>query len=205
MIKNIIFDIGNVLGKFRWDELLEELQITGETFEQVANATVRNSKWWNEFDRSELSDEEIIAGCVACAPNYEKEIRLLFENCATFVREYSYSKDWIVKLKERGYKVYLLSNYARTAFEGIKNNFQFYPIVDGEVISYQINIVKPDVRIYETLLEKYSLKAEECVFLDDREENIEAAKKLGFHGIVFTSKEEAEVALEKIIEMQKLL
>ena len=203
MIKNIIFDIGNVLGKFRWDELLEELQITGETFEQVANATVRNSKWWNEFDRSVLSDEEIIAGCVACASTYEKEIRLLFENCAKFVREYSYSKDWIVQLKQEGYKVYLLSNYAKTAFEGIKNNFQFYPMVDGEVISYQVHLIKPDVRIYQTLLEKYSLKAEECVFLDDREENIEAAKTLGFHGIVFTSKEEAEVELEEIIKAQK--
>ena len=200
MIKNIIFDIGNVLGKFRWDELLEELQITGETFEQVANATVRNSKWWNEFDRSELSDEEIIAGCVACAPMYEKEIRLLFENCATFVREYSYSKDWIIELKQKGYKVYLLSNYGKTAFEGIKNNFQFYPIVDGEVISYQVKLVKPEEKIYKTLLEKYSLKAEECVFLDDREENIEAAKKLGFHGIVFTSKEKAEKELETILK-----
>ena len=203
MIKNIVFDIGNVLGKFRWDELLEELQITGETFEQVANATVRNSKWWNEFDRSAFSDEEIIAGCVASAPVYEKEIRLLFEHCAKFVREYSYSKDWIVQLKQQGYKVYLLSNYAKTAFEGIKNNFQFYPIVDGEVISYQVHLIKPDARIYQTLLEKYSLKAEECVFLDDREENIVAAKKLGFHGIVFTSKEVAEVELEEIIKAQK--
>lgn len=203
MIKNIIFDIGNVLAKFQWAELLEELQITGEAFEQVANATVRNSNMWNEFDRSELSDKEIIEGCIQYAPNYEKEIRLLFEHCGRFVKEYAYSKDWIIELKEKGYHVYLLSNYAKTAFEAAKDTLQFYPFVDGEVISYQVKMIKPDARIYQILLEKYSLKAEECVFLDDRPENIEGAKKLGFYGIVFTSKEEAEVKLEEIIKTQK--
>lgn len=203
MIKNIIFDIGNVLASFRWADLLKELGITGEAFEQVANATVRNSKIWNEFDKSELSDAEIIATCIQYAPNYEKEIRLLFENTGRIVKEYSYAKDWVKELKEKGYKVYLLSNYGRTAFESVRDTLQFLPFVDGGVISYEVKIIKPEKEIYQALLEKYSLKAEECVFLDDRAENIEAAQQLGFQGIVFTSKEMAEVELEKIIEAQK--
>ncbi len=65
MIKNIIFDIGNVLAQFRWQKLFKELGFEGEVFEQVADATVRGP-WWPEYDRSRLSDPEIWEHC--CVP-----------------------------------------------------------------------------------------------------------------------------------------
>lgn len=202
MITNIVFDIGNVLASFRWKDLFKELGFTGEAFERIAAATVLHPTMWNEFDRSLMSDEEIITKCIERAPEYEKEIRLLFDTTAGLVEEYPYSYEWIRSLKEQGYKVYLLSNYGKTSFEAARDNqrLSFLPLVDGAVISYEVQIVKPEPGIYEALLTKYGLKAEECLFLDDRADNIEAAKQLGFHGIVVESYDQAVTELKKMLK-----
>lgn len=199
MIKNIIFDIGDVLVKFRWKELLQDdLGITGEDFERVADATVRDAKMWGEFDRSLLEDEVIIQRCIEKAPEYEKEILSLFAHIKDIVREFPYSEGWVKDLKERGFHIYLLSNYGKTAFEASKDQLGFTSVVDGAVISYQVKKVKPEPEIYEALLNKYSLNPDECVFFDDREENIKAALNFGIHGIVFKNKEQAEQALREL-------
>lgn len=202
MIKNIIFDIGNVLASFRWKELFKDLGYTGEKFDRIAAATVLHPTMWNEFDRSLMSDEEIIAKCVERAPEYEQEIRLIFTKTELLIEEYTYSYNWIQNLKEQGFKIYLLSNYGKTSFEAARDNgrLSFLPVVDGGVISYEVQIVKPEPAIYKKLLEKYNLAAEECVFLDDKTENIEAAKALGFHGIVVESYEQASEALIKLLK-----
>ena len=79
MVKNIIFDIGNVLAAFRWQKLFKELGFTGEVFDRVRDATV-GGPWWIEYDRSRLSDAEIIDNCCALAPGHEKEVRSVFEH-----------------------------------------------------------------------------------------------------------------------------
>lgn len=201
MISNIIFDIGNVLASFRWKDLFQEMGFTGEKFERIAAATVLHPTMWNEFDRSLMSDEAIITKCIERAPEYEQEIRLLFSKTELLVEEYTYSKGWIEHLKAQGHKVYLLSNYGKTSFEAARDHgrLSFLPLVDGGVISYEVQMVKPEPGIYQALLEKYSLKAEECVFLDDRAENIEAAKALGFQGIVVEDYEQAKLKLEHVL------
>jgi len=202
MINTIIFDIGNVLASFRWADLFHDLGFNGEKFERIAAATVLHPTMWNEFDRSLMSDEEIIAKCIERAPEYEQEIRLLFSKTELLVEEYTYSADWIRSLKDRGYRVYLLSNYGKTSFEAArdKGRLSFLPLVNGGVISYEVRIVKPEPGIYQALLAKYNLNAAECVFLDDKAENVEAAKKLGFHGIVVESEKQAKDMLNEILE-----
>ena len=76
----------------------------------------------------------------------------------------------------------------------------FMPLIDGGVISYEVKSVKPEPGIYEALIEKYDLVPEECVFLDDRPDNVEAAKKKGFHGIVAEGYEQASEALNNILK-----
>lgn len=205
MISSIVFDIGNVLASFRWKDLFGELGFSGEAFERIAAATVLHPTMWNEFDRSLMSDEEIIDRCIKRAPEYEREIRMLFATTAGLVEEYSYSYEWIKSLKEQGYKVYLLSNYGKTSFEAArdKGRLSFLPLVDGGVISYEVKLVKPEPGIYQALLDKYKLKAEECVFLDDRAENIAAAEALGFYGIVVESYEQAKEKLDECLGVHK--
>lgn len=202
MIRNIIFDIGNVLACFRWRDLFAELGFTGEKFDRIAAATILHPTMWPEFDRSLMSDEEIIASCIARAPEYEEEIRMIFERTELLVEEYPYSYGWIKELKERGYKIYLLSNYGKTSFEAAVNHgrLSFLPLIDGKMISYEVKIVKPEPGIYEALIKKYNLLPQECVFLDDREDNVEAAVKMGFQGIVVEAYEQASEALNDLLK-----
>ena len=194
MIKNIIFDIGNVLGKFRWPQLFKELGYTGEVFDIVADATTRGP-WWAEFDRSLMSDEEVIANCCAMAPAYEKEIRAVFDNLENICWEYDYAREWIYQIKAAGYKVYLLSNYGKTCFEYAKK-FSFMELADGAVISYEVQEVKPDRGIFKALEDKYGIIPEESIFLDDSPANIKAAKSYGYHGIIFQNQATAIKKLE---------
>lgn len=100
---------------------------------------------------------------------------------------YEYAERWMKRLKEQGYKIYLLSNYGRTAFNMSKPQFTFLKYVDGGVISYQVEITKPDDRIYMILCQKYGISPNEAVFIDDNKNNLEAADKLGFNTVLHES------------------
>lgn len=200
MIKNIIFDIGNVLVEFRPEKVFLEIGVSPEKIEGLANATVY-SPLWPELDRGIMREEDVFQKMKEASPEYAKEIGLISEKAIEeLVHCFDYSADWLKGLQERGYKVFLLSNYPKSFFElHSKKHFSFLPYIDGKVVSAYVNLIKPDIRIYETLLNKYNLKPEECVFLDDREENVEGAEKAGIHGIQFLSYDDANRKLEQML------
>lgn len=197
MIRNIIFDVGNVLVEYSWERMLQALHITGEAYDAVAKATAL-SPMWNELDRSFLSDEEILQGFINNAPEYEREIRLVWDNIPESIHCYDYSVEWVRKFRKKGYKTYILSNYSKRGYEVTKQELPFVADMDGVLFSYEVKLVKPEPEIYQTLLEKFQLKPEECVFLDDNEKNIVAAREAGIHAIHFKNKEQAEEELEKL-------
>lgn len=197
MIRNIIFDVGNVLVEYNWKKMLEASDITEEAYDIVAKATAL-SPLWNELDRSLLSDEEILQGFIDSAPEYEREIRQVWDNFPQSVRCYSYSVPWVRQFKEKGYKTYILSNYSRRGVELTRQELPFVEDMDGVVFSYEVKLVKPEPEIYQALLEKYRLKPEECVFMDDNEKNVIAAREAGIQAILFRNKEQAEIELEKL-------
>lgn len=182
MIKNVIFDLGNVLLDFNWRRLLERLGYEGETLEHIADATVRDNAW-NEFDRSALSDEEILASFIANAPELEKEITNFFEHIGGVVEKYAYADEWVDSLKKKGYGVYILSNYPRRTYMQAREQLDFVDRADGAVFSFEVGMIKPELAIYKFLLDKYKLQANECVFIDDKEENLVPARELGITGI----------------------
>lgn len=194
MIKNVIFDIGQVLAHFRWREYIEDLGITGDDGERVARATVLGP-YWDEVDRGVMTTQEIIEKCVELDSDKEDLIRLFYKDRRQLVTEYDYSADWITELKNKGYKVYLLSNFGEENFKYICSVYKFLGLEDGRVISYEEKCVKPEPRIYEILLERYSLKPEECVFIDDTLRNIEGAQKFGIKTVHFKSYEQARADL----------
>lgn len=197
MIRNIIFDVGNVLVEYSWERMLKALNITGEAYNAVAKATAL-SPMWNELDRSLLRDEEILQRFIGNAPEYEREIRLVWDNIPESIHCYPYSVSWVKKWKKKGYKTYILSNYSKRAFEMTRQELPFMEDMDGSIFSFEVKLVKPEPEIYQALFEKYQLKPEECVFMDDNEKNVIAARKAGMHAIWFRSKEQAELELGKI-------
>ncbi|MCQ2506950.1 MAG: HAD family phosphatase [Lachnospiraceae bacterium] len=199
-IKNIVLDIGNVLGHFCWEKVFTDIMgIKGEEFERLADCTVR-SDMWSELDKSLLSDEQVMENCIKLDKSQEKNIREFFTHLGEVVIDFDYSRKWINELKQEGFKVYILSNYGKTSFTSCRErgNLSFIEDVDGAVISYEVKLCKPDVEIYEALLSKYDLKAEECLFFDDLIKNVEGARKAGMKAKLFTTYEAAREVIAGI-------
>jgi len=185
MIHSVIFDIGMVLVNFCWQDMLKELGFEGETFEKVADATMRNPLW-QDFDRGTWPTDELIRRFVSNAPEYKNEIETVFQNMDKIVTLYDYSMDWIRQLKADGYQVYILSNIPeRVHLDNLEDKLRFLKEVDGAVLSYQEKLLKPERRIYEVLCERYGITPEQAVFFDDKLENVEAAREFGLNAIQF--------------------
>ena len=200
MIKNVIFDIGNVLVDFRWRDLMEDLKLSKEVKEEFQH-TVFGSKWWGELDHGIYEESEIVEKFREENKNYLEDFNLVWDNRDKLVEPYAYCVTWIEHLKACGLNVYLLSNYPRDVFALHANagSFPFLDKVDGKVVSGFVKMVKPNADIYEHLMKEYQLEASECVFIDDREENIETARMLGMKGIVFKTYEQADADLNKML------
>lgn len=199
MIKNIILDVGRVLVAWKPKETMKEkLGFSEETVNDLAKALFESGVW-NEADRGVLSNDEFLALAISRAPEYEKEIRLFWDNVDKAIWQLPYAGEWIRTMKKAGYQVYILSNYGSWTYDKTREAvLNFLEEVDGAIFSYQVKQIKPNPEIFQSLFEKYSLQAEECVFLDDLPANIEGAKAVGMQGIVFTDLEEALVELEKL-------
>ena len=199
MIKNIIFDVGNVLVSYDPDACMEALGFDEKTRDAV-NAAVFRNPIWDESDRGVLSPEELLERFIANAPEYADEIRLARNSAVRMHDLLPYAVDWVKNLKERGYHLYILSNFSKYAQEACAYKMEFLPYMDGVVFSYECKMIKPEPYIYQYLLDTYHLNPDECVFLDDREVNIEAAHKAGMHGIVFRNYEQGSAALEQLLK-----
>ena len=201
MIKTVIFDIGNVLVHFRWRELYVELGYTGEKFERIADATVRNP-WWEEFDKGLMTTEEVIDRFAERAPEYRTEISEIYEpkNLGELVRLYDYAIPWIQELKADGYRVCILSNWSKPAYDAnLDTNLRFLSEVDGALMSFQEGIIKPDRKIYELICSRYDIDPKEAVFLDDNAANIEGARAFGLNAIHFKNYEQAKRELDAML------
>ncbi len=199
MINTVIFDIGMVLVYFRWKELFADLGFEGEKFDIIADATVHNP-WWNEFDKGGMTIEEIVDKYAEKAPQYKDDIAKIYEHNDEFVTLYDYAIPWIQELKERGYKVYILSNWSEPVYEANKDtHLRFMKYVDGAVMSYREGIIKPAREIYQLICDRYDIDPKCAVFLDDNAANIEGARAFGLNAIHFKNYEQAKQELEEML------
>lgn len=196
MIKNIIFDVGKVLVCFEPEQHLKNLGYD-KTTQQAVMQAMFSHPLWNENDRGVMSDEELLTAFTANAPAYAKELREAFEKIEGTIELLPHTMEWVKGLKSRGYHLYILSNYGEYTYRQTEHKLKFLPYMDGTIFSYKYKVIKPEKEIYQLLLEKFHLNAEECVFIDDKLENVEAAKNAGMKAIQFLNYEQANSELEK--------
>lgn len=199
MIKAVIFDIGNVLTDFAWKEMYKEKGLGGGTFDRVAKATVQ-SPYWCELDRGIMTFSEVMDKFVSLDIEMEDEIRRVLADMHGIVTGRSYAVPWVCSLKEQGLQVYVLSNFSEKIWKECLDALEFYEFTDGGIISYKEHLIKPDQAVYQLLLERYGLCADECVFIDDLEENVKAARLCGINGIVFKNYEQAKKELNDMLK-----
>ena len=183
--KNIIFDVGDVLVNFRYRDYMRDLGFSEETVEFLKDHMIFTD-FWEEMDCGKKDVDEASEYFCKLYPELASQITLFWKNIKPIVAEYDYAKPLIMKMKELGYKVFLLSNYPSKLSDIHWPQFSFLPEVDGYLISAKVGLMKPDPAFFRMLMDRYRLKPEECVFVDDNANNIEAAKKLGWTSILFT-------------------
>lgn len=196
-IKTVIFDIGNVLADFCWEKFYRSFGYSDELFKRLAKATVYDDMW-NQLDKGVLSEEDMLSIFIHNDPGIEQEIRTIFKNINGIIEVYDYTTDWIHELQNKGYQVLILSNFSEKCYRECGSKMDFVKEADGAVISYIERKIKPDDEMYELILNRYHLNPEECVFLDDKPENVAAAEKFGIHGIVFKSREDALAKMQAL-------
>ena len=203
MIRNIIFDIGNVLVDYCWQEHIAGYGFLGGMARRIGKAMME-SPVWNELDRGLWTNEELLAGFIRNDPELEQEIRLVFSDLSTLVKEREGSRGWLRALKKEGFWLYYLSNYSARAKNEAAGQITFLEEMDGGIMSYREGLIKPDPAIYRLLLERYGLNAQECVFLDDSPANVEAAVRLGIRGIQVKSQEQAMRDLQELLRKENV-
>lgn len=185
MIKNVIFDMGNVLFRYNPEIPLNEFTEDEEGKNYIRNELFRGPEWI-ERDRGVITVEEQIESVKKRIPEkyYESLKRCAYE-WTICMKPIEGSREFFDEVRNKGYKVYLLSNACDNIFTYFE---RFAPIemFDGMLVSYQIKKIKPEHEIYVYLLNKYGLAADECIFIDDLESNTQAAKDVGMKAVTFT-------------------
>jgi len=181
MIRNIIFDLGNVLISFHPSEYLEKNNYP-LIKRQIILSDVFWSKEWLLLDNGDLTPGEAI-DCIAEKSSLTKqEIALIFNKRTAIM----FSLDDTIKilpgLKEEGYMLYYLSNFPADIFDEVKRGYTLFEYFDGGIISADVHFSKPDPAIFNVFLEKYDLRTYECFYIDDIEENVIVAESIGMTG-----------------------
>lgn len=187
MIKNLIFDVGNVLLEYRWNQMLMDYGLTEEEC-KVAGPRIFDNEIWYHLDLG-VPIKEVIEVYRVTLPEYAEVIEWFLTHADLMPIRRLDVWEKVRLLKEKGYQIYILSNYSREMIDIHTKGAEIWDYANGSVVSADCGLLKPNKEIYELLLSKYNLKAEECVFFDDKEENTAAAEKIGIKSYTITSKE----------------
>ena len=197
MIKNVIFDIGDVLVDFRWPDMLRDYNVPEEDIYLIAKRWL-STPIWDELDLGLVPEAEAIEHARAALGDKAHYVDLFMAHLDELIIPKDYAVPLMKEIKSRGFGVYLLSNYPDRMFNVHAKQFGFLGIEDGSVISYRVGAIKPDPRIYQTLLDDYALEPGECIFFDDREKNVLGARAVGIRAEAFTGEEQVRKTLREL-------
>ena len=198
MIKNIIFDFGAVLVDWNPHHLYDSY--FGDAAKAEWFLTEICPYEWNAQCDAGRPIKDITAERVALFPEWEKEIRMYFDHWVDMMGDPIPGMEELVRdYKQRGYGVWGLTNWSAETLPLVRDDYPVFKLLDGYVVSGQEKVVKPDARLYRILLERFGLKAEECVFVDDNPANTAGAEAVGIKGIVFKGAEDLREELKAVL------
>lgn len=184
MIKNIILDMGNVLLDFNPQAALEMLGIP-EKAHSFLHKELFGGNEWIELDLGNISVDEAYESIKQRIPEEHHDfLQKCINEWDICMLPVDGAKEFCDFVRACGYNVYVLSNAHKSFYRYFPRYFDL-DFFDGVVVSADVHTVKPDVKIYEHLLNKYCLSAEECLFIDDRQDNVEGAIKAGMQAVQF--------------------
>ncbi len=200
-IKNIVFDIGNVLMEWDPEKIYRALFNKNDYYDHPISRIV-GGEIWLELDRGTIDLDEAIEQLSLANEPYRREIDIFIREAPHYIRPLIDSVAGAMEYKKRGYRIFLLSNFPEYGFKIINSKFDFFNSFHGGVISWEVNAIKPDRDIYEILLSKYSLDPGETIFIDDVAANIKTAEDLGIKGLHFVDGMNLYMELAEIIQLR---
>ena len=198
MCHTVIFDIGKVLVDYFPMEYLHKLFPGDEDTVRAVWDAIWASGLWTALDGGADTEETLSRMC-ALAPGKEGAVRLAFRRSGECLSQYDYTLPWLRELKARALRLLFLSNYSDHTAKSNPEALSFLPLMDGGIFSWKVKLLKPDPAIYAALRDAYSLIPAECVFLDDRAENVRAAREFGLNAIQFEDYADARKKLERFL------
>lgn len=197
-MKNFVFDVGGVLLQNGVAQYFKDNLMYKEDAE-IVNNEIFHSVERVQLDRGVIDKEEAYARMLSRIPERSRgDVKRIQQEYMSNRKITRGMVELLERLKSKGYGLYVLSNFG-TDFHAVieKNGFKFFELFDGIFVSSFYQTVKPEKEIFDAFLHKYELNAEDCLFIDDKEENVEAAIHRGFDGFLFRGD---VVSLEKFIE-----
>ncbi len=180
-IKNIIFDFGGVL--LDWNPRYFYKDVFNDTKEMEYFLSDVWSPQWNMKHDAGFSFSEITHELQELHPKYRNEIEMYQHNWEVMIKGEISENTKLLNLLKSKYRLFGLTNWSVEAFPVVYQKYEFFKVFEGIVVSGEEKVVKPGKEIYQLLMNRYGLLANESLFIDDSLKNIETANELGFSTI----------------------
>ena len=177
---DILLDMGNVLLEWNKDKILQGISDTKKDY-LILDKSIFQLGLWERLDLGTMSREELVLKVVSMiGRTYQKKVEEVIWNWPNYIEIFTEVFPILSEVKKKGHRIFVLSNTSKVFYDLLEE--QLSPIkelLDGFVLSCDMKAIKPDLAMFEEILDKYQLDPTNCVFLDDIEDNTIAAQKLG--------------------------
>ena len=196
-IKNIVFDIGNVVVRWSPEEIIRLTFGDCASAEEKAKSVFQSDIWLN-LNKGLLSENDAKTQYRDVLGFTELECeRLFYYVKQTQILIYG-SLELVRRCKSAGYRVFALTDNVHEIVSHLKATYTFWDLFEGAIVSAEVGLLKPQVEIYESLLYQYGLEASETVFIDDMPYNVAGAESVGMNAILFKNTYQCAQALKAL-------
>jgi len=194
----MVLDIGNVIGEWDGSRLCGSVFDSKDDQETALKATVQHPDWL-DLDRGTISLKDAIANAQARVQLDKEKIAQIYHNLPMSLTPITNTMEAMQRVSDAGVPMYILSNMQVHAWEYLNNTHACFALCAGVVVSCETGLVKPDPKIYQHLTDRFSLKPEECIFVDDMLENVEAARACGWEAEQLTDTKMGGELLDQLV------
>nr|WP_086939933.1 HAD family phosphatase [Thaumasiovibrio occultus] len=196
-VKNVVFDIGNVMVRWSPHEIVRLTFGDGDETERTATEIFQSSIWL-DLNKGLLTEPEAKTRYQAALGLSALECeRLFYYVKQTQILLYG-SESLLKRVKAAGYRVYALTDNVHEIVEFLQSTYRFWSLFDGATVSADLGLLKPQPEIYQSLLTQHKIEAVETVFIDDMPHNIAGAEAVGLYGIQYKNAAQCEADLKAL-------
>lgn len=200
MIKNIVFDLGNVLIDYDPSRIVNSV-FTDKNLQELFLKEIFQSQGWKQLDRGVLTFEEHSQNLVSRFPEYACEIQWILNNWQKNQPDIPGMYAVVEKLHNDAFDLFVLSNASFRFYNYAVSNKEYFRFFNGITISAELKLLKPEREIYDRFCEIHNLIPGECLFIDDQLVNVESAINAGWQAYQFTDTAALRSFLQKKINI----